>query len=153
MISVRACASFAGLAGNEICLGASPGAKHRALQSRYLLGLWRGSKAVPDFIGADIRRWTEIGARDRAADALLVLRQFLSDFPQARLALALASRPTLRARPRDAGRRRGRSLAGRRVKLSLAQPSLSSEPISPDEEPRSEMRETATRPPVPWRES
>ena len=46
MISVRECASFAGLTPGEICLGVSPGDKHKVLQSRYLLGLWKGARTV-----------------------------------------------------------------------------------------------------------
>jgi hypothetical protein len=57
---------------------------HRALLASYLLNLWRGPEAVRKLIVADVRLWIELGAPERAADGFLVLRQFLSDFPEAR---------------------------------------------------------------------
>jgi len=85
MITVEACIEFAGLASNEMVLGATPTAKHRALLSSYLLNLWRGPKTVRKMIIADMRSWLDLGRTDYAADFLIVLRQFLSDYPEARL--------------------------------------------------------------------
>ena len=84
MITVEQCAEFAGLASHEMVLGAPPSAKHRVLLSSYVLNLWRGPKTVRKMIVADIRLWLDLGMPDYAADFLLVLRQFLSDYPEAR---------------------------------------------------------------------
>lgn len=85
MITVEQCAEFAGLASHEMVLGATPSAKHRALLSSYVLNLWRGPKTVRKMIVADIRLWLDLGRPDCAADFLIVLRRFLSDYPEARL--------------------------------------------------------------------
>ena len=149
MISVRECASFAGLTPGEICLGVSPSAKHRVLQSRYLLGLWQGARTVRNLIVADIRHWLRIGDPDRAADAFIVLRQFLADFPQAQLAPVSVRSLSLRGRPRGEGRRhRSRNLSCRRVGIGPALPNISPGTISPDD---METRETAIRQPPAWR--
>lgn len=86
MITVSECAAFAGLASNELVLGAVPSAKHRLLLSSYLLNLRRGPGAVRDMIVSDLRGFLDLGVTSRAADLLIVLRIFLSDHPQARLA-------------------------------------------------------------------
>src|SRR5208337_4783028 len=78
MITVEQCAAFAGLASNEIVLGATSSPKHRVLLSGYLLNLWRGPKAVRKMIVADIRMWLDLGMPNYAADLLVVLRRFLS---------------------------------------------------------------------------
>jgi hypothetical protein len=85
MITVEQCAKFAGLASYEVVLGATPSAKHRVLLSSYVLNLWRGPKTVRKMIVADIRLWLDLGRPGYAADFLVVLRQFLSDYPEARL--------------------------------------------------------------------
>jgi hypothetical protein len=85
MITVEQCAEFAGLASHELVLGAIPSAKHRVLLSSYVLNLWRGPKTVREMIVADIRAWLDLGMPDCAADFLLVLREFLSYYPEARL--------------------------------------------------------------------
>lgn len=84
MISVAQCAAFAGLASDEMVLGVTPSAKHQSLLSSYLLNLNRGPIAVRDMIIADMRLFRELGALQRAADLLLVLRLFLTDRPDAR---------------------------------------------------------------------
>lgn len=84
MITVAQCAAFAGLDSNETLLGVSPSAGHHSLLSSYLLNLSRGPAAVRDMIVADLRCWLDLGAPQRAADLLVVLRLFLSDYPQAR---------------------------------------------------------------------
>ncbi len=86
MISLAQCAAFAGLARDEIVLGVTPSAKHRALLSSYLLNLGRGPTAVREMIVADLRRFRELGALQRVADLLFVLRVFLTRHPEARCA-------------------------------------------------------------------
>ncbi|ARN81227.1 hypothetical protein MCBRY_000049 [Methylocystis bryophila] len=58
-----------------------------------------------------------MGAPDRAADAFLVLRQFLSDFPGAGAETALASLFEVALRPgsQELGRRRNQSRSRRRA--------------------------------------
>ncbi|ARN83516.1 hypothetical protein B1812_09235 [Methylocystis bryophila] len=65
-------------------LGTQPSARHRALLSSYLLSLWRGPKIVRRMIVADIGIWLDLGLPAQASDLLLVLRQFLSDYPESR---------------------------------------------------------------------
>jgi len=84
MVSVRECAAFARLASNQIFLGATPSPKHRVLLSSYLLSLSRGPKAVRRMIVADIGMWLDLGMPEQASDLLIVLRQFLSDYPESR---------------------------------------------------------------------
>jgi hypothetical protein len=85
MITVEQCAEFAGLASHEMVLGATPSIRHRVLLSSYVLNLWRGPKTVRKMIVADIRMWLDLGMRDYASDLVVVLLQFLSDYPEARL--------------------------------------------------------------------
>lgn len=84
MISATQCAAFAGLASKDIVLGVAVEAKHGSLFASYLCNLQRGPTAVRDMIVADLRRFREIGALQRAADILLVLRLFLTEYPEAR---------------------------------------------------------------------
>lgn len=83
MITISQCLDFTSLAPNEIILGASLGPRHQRLLSSYLLNLDRGATAVRDMIIADLRSFLDVGARQRAADQLLVLRIFLAEYPQA----------------------------------------------------------------------
>jgi hypothetical protein len=85
MITLKLCEDFAGLAPNEMILGVTPSTTHRVLLSGYILSLWRGPKNVREIIVADIRLWLDLGRLETAADLLIVLRQFLSDYPEARL--------------------------------------------------------------------
>ena len=84
MVSVKECAAFARLASNQIILGASPSSKHRVLLSSYVLNLSRGPISVRRMIVADIAMWLDLGMPEQASDLVLVLRQFLSDYPEAR---------------------------------------------------------------------
>ena len=93
MITVEQCAKFAGLASYEVVLGATPSAKHRVLLSSYVLNLWRGPKTVRKMIVADIRMWLDLGMVKKSADLAVVLRQFLSDYPEARLEQKLRESP------------------------------------------------------------
>jgi len=65
-------------------LGVRPSAKHRVLLSGYLLNLWRGPKTVRRMMVDDIRMWRDLGMPEHAADLLIVLRQFISDYPESR---------------------------------------------------------------------
>ena len=93
MITVEQCAEFAGLASHEMVLGATPSARHRVLLSSYVLNLWRGPKTVRKMIVAHIRIWLDLGMVKEAADLVVVLRQFLSDYPEARLEQKLRESP------------------------------------------------------------
>ena len=92
MITLEQCAVFAGLASNETLLGATPSALHHSLLSSYLLNLGKGPKFVRKLIVVDIRTYLDLGASKRAADLLLVLREFLSHHPEARLVRRAADR-------------------------------------------------------------
>ena len=83
MITVTQCAAVADLAANEMFLGVTPSAKHHSLLSSYLLNLGRGPAAVRDMIVADLRCCLDLGASQRAADLLVVLRLFLAEHPDA----------------------------------------------------------------------
>lgn len=83
MISVAQCAALAGLDSHDMVLGVTLSAKHQSLLSSYLFNLERGRMAVRDMIVADMRRFRELGALQRAADLLLVLRLFLTNYPDA----------------------------------------------------------------------
>lgn len=89
MITISECAAFAGLASNELVLGAVPSTRHHSLLSSYLLNSHRGLQAVRAMIVADLRGFLDLGVSVRAADLLIVLRMFLTDFPEARQARRL----------------------------------------------------------------
>ncbi len=82
MFTMEQCAHFAGLAPNELSLCAVPAAKHRSLLESYRANLKRGRDAVCKMIVADFWRFRDLGAQQPAADALLVLKLFLSDCPK-----------------------------------------------------------------------
>ena len=84
MVSVKDCAAFARLAPNQMLLGVTPSSRHRALLSSYLLCLWRGPRTVRRMIVSDIDMWLDLGMPEQASDLLIVLRQFLADYPEAR---------------------------------------------------------------------
>jgi hypothetical protein len=85
MISVVECASFAGLAPNELILGVSPSRRHDSLLQSYL-SISSPSKAVlRELIVSDLRGFLALGAMRQAADRLMVLRRLLSDHPEARI--------------------------------------------------------------------
>lgn len=93
MISVSQCAGYADLDRSELLIGPSHCAEHDALLASYLLNLRADSVTVRDMIRADLRAFIDLGARKRAADLFLVLRLFLSRYPEARLdgCMALAA--------------------------------------------------------------
>jgi hypothetical protein len=84
VISVKECAELVGLESNELIIGVAPSRAHRAQLSGYLLNMDRGPTAVRDMIVADLRMFLDLGATRAAADALVVLRIFLREFPMAR---------------------------------------------------------------------
>jgi hypothetical protein len=84
-MSVAQLSAASGLCVGNLVLGVSPSTKHRILLSSYLLNLWRGPDVVRTMIVGDIRSALDVGAPALAADLLLVLRQFLHDFPEANL--------------------------------------------------------------------
>jgi hypothetical protein len=57
----------------------------RSLLASYLLNLKRGPESVRDMMVSDLRCWLDLGAVQQAADLLIVLRQYLSEYPEARL--------------------------------------------------------------------
>ena len=80
---------------NEIASSLAPSAKHSSLLSSYRLNLRRGPKAVSAMIVADIQSSLDLGASKHAADLLIVLRAFLSDYPETLTPMASQS-PTSR---------------------------------------------------------
>jgi len=110
MITLTKCAAFAALSSNEMLSGVTPSAKHCQLLSSYLLNLERGPAAMRDMIVADFRCFLDLGARQRAADLLIVLRCFLSAYPEARCVARghertnIAAIPLSSMRPLDARR-------------------------------------------------
>jgi hypothetical protein len=93
MITVEQCTEFTGLALNEMVLGAIPSTRHRVLLSSYVLKLWRSPKTVRKMIVAAIRARLVLGMVKESADLVVVLRQFLSDYPEARLEPKLRESP------------------------------------------------------------
>jgi len=87
MITVSQCAAQAGLASNELVLGAIPSFEHDALLESYLLNGHRGLGAVRAMIVADMRGFLDLGVTARAADLLIVLRRLLTAHPEAGLAV------------------------------------------------------------------
>lgn len=85
MLNVQKLSTATPLHAGETVPGVAPSARRRVLLSSYLLNLWRGPEAVRDMIIADFCSATDLGASAQAADLLLVLRQFLEDWPEAGL--------------------------------------------------------------------
>ena len=83
MISLTQCMVLEDLGSNETILGVAPGAKHHSLLLSYLFNLKRGVAFVRDMIIADLRSSIDIGATQQAADLLVVLRLFFSEYPEA----------------------------------------------------------------------
>jgi hypothetical protein len=112
MLTLDRCAVATGLSTNDFFLGVAPSGRHRSLLDSYLANMGRGPEAIRDMMIADLQRWTQLGANARAADLLVVLRQFLSASPPAapaqagaghsgaRVALDIESESRLYARTR-----------------------------------------------------
>ena len=96
MVTLAHCAEFTGLDSSELFVNSGFSPKHKSLLLSYVLNLNHGSSAVRDMIVEDIRAAIDLGATQRAADLLLVLRVFLFEHPEARRT----------RRPRPSGRRR-----------------------------------------------
>jgi hypothetical protein len=83
MISLTQCMVLGGLGSDEMILGVAPCARHHSLLLSYLFNLKRGLAFVRDMIIADLRSSIDIGAMQQAADHLVVLRLFFSEYPEA----------------------------------------------------------------------
>jgi hypothetical protein len=83
MISLEQCAKVAGLSRHELVLGVSPTPWHHTLLASYLLSLHRGATNVRDMIVRDLHGFIDLGILERAGDALIVLRLFLTQYPEA----------------------------------------------------------------------
>jgi hypothetical protein len=91
MITAQQCATFAGLASNEVFLGAPTSPRHRVLLAFYLQDLGTlGPREVREIIVADIRVALSLAAVGQAADLMIVLRELFSEYPEASLAAASA---------------------------------------------------------------
>jgi hypothetical protein len=75
--------SATGLCPEEMIVGVTETEMHRVVLASYLSNLWRGPEVVRDLMVADIRTALDLGVAERAADLLLVLRQFLALHPDA----------------------------------------------------------------------
>jgi hypothetical protein len=95
MITATQCAAYAGLNSSEIVLGAVPPAAQQSLLSSYLYDLAQGPATVRDMIVSDLRVHLELGERQRAAELLVVLSCFFSDYPEARIETQEAAVQTL----------------------------------------------------------
>jgi hypothetical protein len=69
-----------GSRSDETILGVAPYARHHSLLLSYLFNLKRGLVFVRDMI---IVSSIDIGAMQQAADLLVVLRLFFSEYPEA----------------------------------------------------------------------
>jgi len=83
MISLTQCLVLGGLGSNEAMMGIAPCAKHHSLLLSYLFNLKRGLAFVRDMIIVDLRSSIDVGAMQQAADLLVVLRLFFSEYPEA----------------------------------------------------------------------
>jgi hypothetical protein len=72
-----------GLGSDETILGVAPCARHHSLLLSYLFNLKRGLAFVRDMIIADLHSSIDIGVMQQAADHLVVLRLFFSEYPEA----------------------------------------------------------------------
>jgi len=78
MITTQRRAEHEDLLSYGLPLCAIPSTRHELLLATYRMNLKRGSKAVREMIAGDVERCLELGAWQRAADLLLVLRLFVS---------------------------------------------------------------------------
>ena len=83
MMSLTQCMVLGGIESHETILGIAPCAKHHSLLLSYLFNLKRGLAFVRDMIIADLRSSIDIGAMQQAADLMVVLRLFISEYPEA----------------------------------------------------------------------
>jgi len=81
MVSLEECVRVTGLSKSQLVLGASPSTRHLSLLSSYLIGVDHGVDRVRQRIVSDLHSFVDLGAQERAADALIVLRMFLFQYP------------------------------------------------------------------------
>lgn len=81
MVSLQDCILHCDLRPDEIILGVRFSDRHTRLLASYLYCLGKGPAKVREMILADLRRFLDLGARDHAADLLIVLRCFLREHP------------------------------------------------------------------------
>jgi hypothetical protein len=86
MRSLEQTRAATGLSPEELIVGARETDALRATLQGYLTNVWRGQEVVRDLIVADIRTALDLGVQERAGDLLLVLRLFLTDYPEAAVA-------------------------------------------------------------------
>jgi hypothetical protein len=93
MISLQQCTCFAGLSSHEVILGVTPSARHEALFRSYIAITSLSKAALRSLIVTDLRDFLDLGAIRQAGDRLIVLRRFLSDYPDARLCASSGPQP------------------------------------------------------------
>ncbi|HTO79511.1 MAG TPA: hypothetical protein VMJ31_07030 [Methylocystis sp.] len=81
MIPLRKCAAMAGLESEKLVIGAPLRPMHWRMLSGYLANLDKGPAVVCGLIIADLRTYLDLGATERAASVLVVLRLLLTRFP------------------------------------------------------------------------
>jgi hypothetical protein len=84
MISMQECAEFAGMALDNVIFDVPVSRRHAESLASYLFNIHRGAESVRQMIIADLLGFLDLGLRAKASDALVVLRMFLSDYPDAR---------------------------------------------------------------------
>ena len=84
MISMQECAEYAGLAPDELDFDVAISRRHAASLASYLFNIHRGVVNVRQMIIADLWGYLDLGVRAKACDTMVVLRMFLSNFPEAR---------------------------------------------------------------------
>ena len=82
MLTLPQRAAQMGFLEEEFTRGVSPSARRRSLLDSYLMNMRHGPAVIHEMMIADLRRWIDLGALSRAADVAIVLRQFVSDYPQ-----------------------------------------------------------------------
>ncbi len=80
MISLRECARLCGLRSKDLIIGVPIAPRHHKMLSDYLLNLDWGTVAVCRILVADLRGFLDLGMNHRAADLLIVLRLFLTNY-------------------------------------------------------------------------
>jgi hypothetical protein len=81
MIPLCECAAIAGLESEKLVIGTPIRPMHWRMLSSYLANLDKGPAAVCALIIADLHTLLDLGAKERAAGVLVVLRLLLTQFP------------------------------------------------------------------------
>ncbi|ARN80515.1 hypothetical protein [Methylocystis bryophila] len=79
LVGIKMCRKLTGLSGREILLGVSTSPRHHSTLRGYLRLCRGNARRVQALLVHDLRSYLEIGARQFAADQLIVLRLFLAD--------------------------------------------------------------------------